>query len=244
MNRKTIHEKYHKLSKSQEKVISEKNFTYKNLIQIVNKYLGNKDRLIDIGCGVGTLDFYLARKGKKVFGIDISKNAIKHASETAELLNLKDGLKFQVVDFPSQKIKDKFELVIATEVLEHMEDDKKALTTINNLLEEGGLLIVSCPSQNAPLYKLGLLNNFDKRVGHLRRYNPEDLSRLLEREGFNILEIRKTEGILRNFFFTNLIASKFIKFAKWVISDLLTFFDNLTIPIFGESQIYIVASKK
>lgn len=107
-----------------------------------------------------------------------------------------------------------FDFIICLEVIEHIEDDKKALKNMFNLLKPSGKLIISTPSKNAPLYKLGVAGKFDKRVGHLRRYSLEELERMLDEVGFTILESYKKEGIIRNFLFLNPIAGKLIRFIR------------------------------
>ena len=96
------------------------------------------------------------------------------------------------------KLKDRFDLIICSEVLEHLQDDMKALLKMNILLKDNGGIIVSVPSVNAPLYKLGLAEKFDKRVGHLRRYSLNQIVSLIEKAGFKIEETYKTEGVIRN----------------------------------------------
>jgi len=107
------------------------------------------------------------------------------------------------------------------------------------------MTVISVPSKNSPLFKLGFTKKFDERVGHLRRYNQEDLIRLLRKTGFKILEIQKTEGILRNFLFVSKFTGQIIRVANrfWIVSDIFTFIDNITLKLFGESQLIVVAQK-
>jgi hypothetical protein len=93
------------------------------------------------------------------------------------------------------------------------------------------------------MYRLGLAKEFDKRVGHLRRYTLEDLVLLCQNAGFTVVETRKTEGILRNFLFLNPIAGKFIRFIKFFLVDVVTYIDNITVLLFGESDLVIVLEK-
>ena len=99
------------------------------------------------------------------------------------------------------------------------------------------------PSKNAPLYRLGLTKDFDKRVGHLRRYREKELLDQIKYAGFNIIEIKKNEGILRNFLYTNSIAGNAIRFIKFFIVDLISYLDNLSMLIFGESDFIVIAKK-
>lgn len=243
MSRRLTHEKYHSKIKLQKRVIKANNFTYRTTVLFTEKFFKNKKRILDIGCGVGTVDFYLAKKGHDVIGIDISKTAITAAKANAEKFNLQNKIKFFVSDFPYKHIPGKYDGVLISEVLEHLKDDNHAIKHIGKLLKPGSVIIASSPSSKAPLYRLGLLSDFDSRVGHLRRYNESDFISLFESNGFKILKIQKTEGILRNFLFTNNLGGIFIKFIRGPISDVITFVDNLTIPFFGESNYYVVAKK-
>ncbi len=236
------YDSFHKETSGQVKLIKESNFTYGSLIGNLNKYLKRRMRVVDIGCGAGTLDFYISDKVKGVYGVDISKNAVKMANQSAKNMSI-HNVAFDVCDFPNKVLKGMYDFVIFTEVIEHLEDDKKALTEINKLLNKDGILFLSTPSLNAPLHKIGYAKDFDKRVGHLRRYTVEGLSKMIEDSGFKILESEKTEGIIRNFLFLSPTAGKLVRFVNRFGSGIVTAIDNLTIPIFGESNIIIVAKK-
>jgi ubiquinone/menaquinone biosynthesis C-methylase UbiE len=240
---KKIYEKFHKKTLSQKKLIKINNFTYRHILHFINKYSINKKQAIDIGCGAGTLCFYIANTKKHILGIDISSRAIEACRRSSKNLGLNNLAKFKVVNFPKESVKGKFDLVIFSEVIEHIQDDKLALAKIFKILNKGGITIITTPSLNAPLYKLGYAKSFDERVGHLRRYTLETLIKKCEDSGFEIVETKKIEGVLRNFLFLNPYGGKLIRFIKYFISDFVTLIDNLLIPIFGESNIIIVAKK-
>lgn len=240
-----LYHNYHKGIVLQKRVINNKNFTYRNIIKVLNSLTFGND-VLDIGSGVGTIDFYLASRGKKVTGIEIAKEAIENAGESAILLGLQGYTDFIQGDFLQFKKKGNFDLIICSEVLEHLEDDKKALKKIYALLKKGGKLLVTVPSADAPLYRLGLTIRFDKRVGHLRRYRMDELISLLIKNKFEVMYKLKTEGLLRNFLFVfslgnlpNRLSNRFP-----LISDILTLIDNVFLKLFGESNLIIVAKKK
>lgn len=244
-NSKAIHEKYHKQTSSQKNLISPNNFTYKILLPIIDKFVKKKKpkNILDIGCGAGTLCLYYANKGFKVTGIDISEKAIKACKESAGQLGLEKKATFKVLDFQKESLKERFDLIFFTEVIEHLENDDLALKQIYKLLNPGGVVILSTPSKNAPLYKLGLLKKFDREVGHVRRYTLEELVDLCKKNNFKIIETNKTEGIVRNFLFINPIAGKSIKIINRVGGNVVTAIDNVSLKLFGESQIFVVVEK-
>ena len=240
-----LYERFHSGRKLQKRIISKNDFTYRNLLHFLEKHGGNRAKILDIGCGVGTIDFYLAKHGQNVTGIDVSQNSISVAKKNALRFRLNKKIAFQVMEFPNKIPNGRFDIIICSEVLEHLKHDKMAVEKIKTLLLPDGVLIASSPSQSSPLYRLGLLNRFEKKVGHLRRYTEETYRNLFENAGFKILETKKTEGILRNILFTNPIGGFSLKVLKrWPFSVVITFLDDLAIPIFGESDIYIIAQKK
>ncbi|OGM32975.1 hypothetical protein A3D01_05625 [Candidatus Woesebacteria bacterium RIFCSPHIGHO2_02_FULL_39_13] len=238
---------FHKSSSLQTKLVSEKNFTYRIVFSILNQVLRNKNNLdiLDFGCGSGTLSLYFASKGNNVVGIDISPKVIRTAKASASRLDLRKELNFFTLNEGKRKIKgQRFDLILCIEVLEHIKNDEVLLRFFSSHLKKSGYLILSTPSKNAPLYKIGLTKNFDKRVGHLRRYNLKSLEKVFLRANLKVKDSKKTEGIIRNSLFVIPFLGRFIKFLKGPLSDLFTFLDQLTIPLLGESDIFVVAQKK
>lgn len=244
-NNNKFYDKFHINTGIQNKVIKKNNFTYRTLIKVIEKYIKFEDKILDIGCGAGTIDFYLASLGYEIKGIDISQKSIVACKESSIILRLEPKLVFQTIEFPNKKPEGKFDLIICSEVIEHIFNDEKAVKAIYNLLSSCGFLILSVPSKNAPLYKIGLATEFDKKVGHLRRYSLEDINNLFTKAGFITKDTIKTEGLMRNVLFLNKTIGKVIKLLNkfGLLSEVVTFFDNLSIPLFGESNIIIVAQK-
>lgn len=104
-------------------------------------------------------------------------------------------------------------------------------------------MFLTTPLVSAPLHKLGLTEMFDETVGHLRRYQEDDLLEMIKEKGFKILKIKKNEGIIRNFLFVNPFAGKLVRFIKFFISDIITTIDEMSLKAFGASNIFVVAKK-
>ena len=236
-----FYDNFHKGIRIQKKIISENNFTYRHTIDILTPLIfGNKKTVLDYGCGVGTIDFYLASKGCNVHGVEISKKAIEICRTSAETIGVSNLTKFYGLN---KKINKKFDIIICSEVIEHVSNDMGLLKRLSKNLKKGGNLIVTTPSINSPLFKLGIAKSFDKRVGHLRRYDPIDLTSQIQSIGFRINSVNKKEGLLRNSLFMFPFFGWVIKFLKGPFSDIVTFIDDLFVTIFGESDIIIVAQK-
>lgn len=241
----SLYEDYHSSRKLQKRVIGEDNFTYHFQLSVIKRF-GRGEQFLDIGCGVGTIDFFLATKGKSVTGIDISRNAIKIASENARLFKQDNKLSFRVMNFPKEQPKSKYDFIICSEVLEHISDQTKAISKFQQLLKNKGRVFVTTPSQNSLLYRLGLTNRYDKEVGHLRRYTLESLTGKLKEGGFRVIYTDKKEGALREALFMYSLGGMVIRMANrfGFVGDLLTLFDNFILKILGESHIFVVAQKE
>src|SRR3990167_3864655 len=89
---------------------------------LIDRFVPGYNSVLDIGCGTGaTLNEFLL-KGKKVFGTDVCEEAI-HFSQKRGLQNI------YKIDFSLEGFKDRqFDLILCLDVLEHITEDKKALT--------------------------------------------------------------------------------------------------------------------
>lgn len=232
---------FHHGAKIQAKVIPENNFTYRNTIKILKPLIENGNlTILDYGCGVGTVDFFLASKGHKVLGLEVSREAVQICRRSAEAIGVSSNAKFgDISKFKTVRP----DLIICSEVIEHVNNDLKLLKDLADRLKKGGHILISTPTVNAPLYKLRLVENFDRRVGHLRRYDSEALIKMVRNLGLDVIRVEKVEGVLRNTLFVYPWLGWAIKFLKGPLSDIATFIDNIFVVLFGESNIYVIARK-
>lgn len=135
-----------------------------------------ESKILDIGCSSGILLNDLIAVGFKkenLYGIDISEPAIVNCH--ANGLN-----NCYVMDAQNITIPQKFDILIASDCLEHLEDDKKALHNWNELLNDNGYLFVFVPAF------MSLWSHHDVVNMHHRRYKRAELKTKLLNEGFNI----------------------------------------------------------
>lgn len=84
-----------------------------------------------------------------------------------------------------------FDLVVAFDVLEHIVDDRRAASEIHRVLRPGGIALIAVPSG------MDLWSAHDEAVGHVRRYERDELRSLVEGSGLVIEDIRSWNVILR-----------------------------------------------
>lgn len=134
---------------------------------------------LDIGCGAGELACTLVERGLTGVAIDFSDSAIKHGEKIRSERHItSDQLSFRVGGL-EQVEKQKFDLVICCEVLEHIEDDAAMLR--NLLKHTNEYALISVPA------KQKLFDESDRAVGHFRRYEREQLQQLLKSQRLDIL---------------------------------------------------------
>lgn len=164
--------KYHKLEKDYWWFRARRDIIFKLLLQLkVNYY----SKIMDLGCAGGHLIYFLEKKGfRNISGIDISKEAIKKCRENS----LRKTFVRNCVD---TKFKDEeFDVLIASDILEHIKADSNALREWNRILKKDGILIIFVPA-------FGFLwSKHDDVNCHYRRYSLKKLVDDLKENKFDI----------------------------------------------------------
>jgi SAM-dependent methyltransferase len=134
-----------------------------------------KGIVVDIGCGVGSNLKLLRSLGVSAIGLDKSIYALSLA---------KNRLKLPLINGDLNKLPIRSKsigLIIAMDVLEHLENDLNGIREFYQVLKEGGILILTVPA-----FKF-LWGTQDIVTGHKRRYSIKEISSKLKNEGFEIL---------------------------------------------------------
>lgn len=146
-------------------------------------------KILDLGCGPGLYaDIIMSDYSPSLYvAADYSKNFTNQIQE--RLIKYDNGESIQIDFLDSEQIrklyKYKFDYVLFFDVLEHIEDEEKALCHIKDLIQNtgSGLLFLRVPALQ---YIYGVN---DEAIGHYRRYNLKSLKALLERCAFSVKSI-------------------------------------------------------
>jgi 2-polyprenyl-3-methyl-5-hydroxy-6-metoxy-1,4-benzoquinol methylase len=168
------------------------------VLPILEKILSESNsKILDVGCGNGSIANYLISKGFDVYGIDASTQGITIANQS-------NPGRFFVQDLDSPNLPDelaalKFNTIISTEVIEHLYAPRTFVAFCKKILMEsgGGEFILSTP-YNGYLKNI-LISLFDKwdhhlnplwDGGHIKYWSRSTLTQLLREQNFEIIDFK------------------------------------------------------
>ena len=132
-------------------------FHRKYCMSFVKKFIHGNVLEVGAGCGSFTRDY-----------IDNKINATLTETDNKNFEDLKKNFinnkNIKISNKTIFEIEDKFDTILYLHVLEHIEDDRKELKEVETKLNKGGHLIIMVPRHQK------LYSNFDKSIGHFRRY--------------------------------------------------------------------------
>ena len=140
------------------------------------------DIVLDVGCGNGFNTYYIAGKARSVVGIDIDNKNIAYAEKNFS----SDNIDYFIADIMDYKFSQKFDVIVLSNVLEHMKDRIRLLKKIRSI---GRIFLVRVPMIDRSwlvLYKkeLGIEYRLDKT--HCIEYTIDSFTKELERAGLKI----------------------------------------------------------
>jgi len=142
---------------------------YNHLLRIlmvdnISKSIKKKGKALDVGCSVGGQSFVMERAGFDVLGIDVGSKNLKKAQAWAKEIGSK--ARFEVGNALDLSFDDEsMDLVLASEVLEHIEDNKKAAREIYRITKKGGHIIYTVPNAISN-YWMRKKRQYKRKHGH------------------------------------------------------------------------------
>jgi len=151
----------------------------------IRPYLG--ERVLEIGAGIGNLTSNLVPR-RSYWASDINPH---YLDRLKKLQQSRPYLQVQYTDASAGETypEERFDSVICLNVVEHLEDDVKALRNIRRSLQKDGRAIILVP--NGP----GLYGSLDRVLGHYRRYTRKQLQDVCRQAGFRVEKVLKFNRI-------------------------------------------------
>lgn len=157
------------------------------LLEVLDRYLGkggaDHRRILDVGCGTGTMLTHLASYGQAQ-GVDIDEEAVGYCRERG-LVDVRLG-SAETLPFEDNS----FDLVTALDVVEHLDDDAAALREIRRVLRPGGKVLLTVPAH--PF----LWGDQDEVNLHKRRYVVREVRDRLDATGFDVLRLTYINALM------------------------------------------------
>ena len=142
---------------------------------LIKKYL--KKKIAEVGPGRGGFVDCYEKYSKSIYLVEPDKKLFRFLKK--KYFNRKITIKNSIID----KIQNKFNTILYFDVLEHIENDLKEVKLAKKKLKKNGFLIFSVPAFQV------FYNNFDKSVGHYKRYNKKDFRLIATKTNLKIEKI-------------------------------------------------------
>lgn len=151
--------------------------------------------VLDFGAGEGALSERLADAGYNVISADINEKDFK--SKKAKFYKLDFNDKNNLENFIAE-FREKFDLIISAEIIEHIENPWEYVRTIKLLLKKGGTLLITTPNTTSWLSRMYFLfegkfhqfSDSDLSYGHISPITKWELNNVLKYGGFTNIEFR------------------------------------------------------
>lgn len=197
------------------------------LLDIIESSLGGQ-KILDFGAGIGQFAQPLREKGYQIYCLEPDSGQASRLREQG----------FTVFTDLSQ-LTEKFDTIYSINVLEHIKNDKEILLQLTNHLSDDGQILLYVPAFSV------LYSEFDRRIGHLRRYSKSTLKPLVT--NLKTLDFRYVDSI--GFFaalFYKLTADqkgslspKAVHFYDRYLFPLSRWLDKLFQSSFGKNLLYV-----
>ena len=154
--------------------VRSRNRLFKNIVYDQLAPTG-KTKFLEIGCGTGGfIQQIVENENLEITGSEIYLKGLLYAKRNLPNVN------FIQFDVTHGGVGEEFDLIVAFDVIEHIENDVAAISNINKMLNKGGVLIMTVPQH------MFLWSKLDEIVKHKRRYSRRELVAKLQENGFDI----------------------------------------------------------
>ena len=167
------------------------------VLEFLNHSLSSKNRalhILDLGCGNGSLSRYIAQRGRNVTGVEPSSSGIKFAqAQESNCTFIQAGIE----DLPYEKLEHRFDVVISSEVIEHLLFPRELIRASKRCLKPGGRVILTTPYhgywKNLAIAITGKMDHHFNPLwdgGHVKFFSQKTLTTLMEQGGLTQIKFQ------------------------------------------------------
>ncbi len=158
----------------------------------LEKYLPGSDRVLDYGCGTGTLSLRFAGRVKEIHGIDFAAGMIEVAQRKAAESGVDNARFMQATIFDERLEKGSYDAVLAWGILHLVDDRNLVVKRINELLKPGGLVVSATECMAEKKTPITSLLSFLMKIGifpiSLKFFTVAELEESFTGAGFQIVQ--------------------------------------------------------
>ena len=196
---------------------------YRWLFDELRPYIGR--RVVEVGAGTGSFSEMILETEPEILSLiepsEMFMELVKNVPGDDAATNVRHHR--AIFEYVADEIKTEAspDTIVYVNVLEHIDYDERELELIYNTLESGGRLLIFVPAVQA------LFSDFDRSIGHYRRYSKRELERTVSDAGFKIVKSKNFDaaGVL----------PWFVKFRLLRSMDMdqrsVSIYDRLVVPI-------------
>lgn len=147
-----------------------------------------KPRVLDLGCGNGSLSNLIAKQGYEVVGVEDSESGVKFARLSFPECHF---IQASIYELPCAELENSFDFVISSEVIEHLIYPRELVRAAKKCLKPNGRLMLTTPYHGyLKSLVIALLGKMDQHFsplwdgGHVKFFSVTTLKALLESEGY------------------------------------------------------------
>jgi len=153
------------------------------IIDSFSKHL--RGNIVEVGAGLGSYIPLYRPYADHIAVIEPNQAFTHHLKTTYADVDIIESM----VEAIPQRCQGAYDSVICINALEHFKHDGAAIGSMASLLSDGGNLCIYVPARPE------LFGNWDRSVGHYRRYNTETLTALMQQAGLHVLDLRYSDPL-------------------------------------------------
>jgi SAM-dependent methyltransferase len=151
-------------------------------LELIRPHLGRS--VLEVGAGLGEFAAQLTGLDRHVV-TDLDPQAVEAlAARFADRPEVRARVLDLAAETPGDDLGGPVDSVLAINVLEHIEDDRGTLRELAKLVRPGGTVVMWVPAY------MQLYGDFDRAVGHVRRYTPRTLTASFVASGLDPVDVR------------------------------------------------------